>query len=98
MRLISVLAVPIVLTLGAGPARAEYHSAGGASVAKPAIQANQQVQTNAFRELAVARFIGLATVGEGQIIFLKPIIGPVRLAPAKKPMRIKVSPPNPPGR
>jgi hypothetical protein len=102
MRLISFLAVLIVLSLGAGLARAEYDSAGGVSLAKPATQANKQAQPNAFRELAVARFVGLATVWKAEIVILKPIILPVgpvpAMKPAQKPMRIKKPFPNPPGR
>lgn len=100
MRLISFLATLIVVALGAGFARAEYDSGGGPSVAKPAAQTNKQVQPNALRELAADR-LAIAGTDVGNTVEignLKLIIGPVRLAPAKKPMRIKVSAPNPPGR
>jgi hypothetical protein len=104
MRSIHFLAVLIVLATYSGLARAEFDSAGGASLAKPAItQANKQVQPNPFRDLAVARFVGLAAVGKVEVVVLKPIIfmpvGRVpAMKPAKGPMRIKIRVPNPPAR
>jgi hypothetical protein len=95
MRSIHFLKVLIVLTVCSRLGRAEYDPGGGENVAKPAAQANKQVQPSAPQELDLGQFVihGRYELTVARLVVIRPVGPAPAKKPVKKPIRIRISAP-----